>query len=274
MQGLTPSQESAPFFIDDYPAAAKFSPTMVRFRSPSCSSRNVLQTRWYHSEAPFSSLNISFTVGDNKERVRANRERLKQCLKIKYLVSTVQVHGDRIVFAENISQDTEFSNADAIITNQSSVGLLIQQADCQAILLHDPELGVIAAVHNGWRGSSANIIGKTVNIMQERYTVHPANLRAVISPSLGPCCAEFKNYRLELPHLFHSYQVQKNYFDFWAISRKQLTDAGLSEDHIETTEICTVCNRNFFSYRREVRQGRKITGRNGSVIGLHSSTFL
>ena len=226
------------------------------------------------STHPFTSLNLSYGVGDQPARVHANRKRLKQCLKLEVLVSTVQVHGNRVVIVENITKDTEFNHADALITSQRGIGLLIQQADCQAILLHDPELGVIAAVHNGWRGSSANIIGKTVNIMQERYTVHPANLRAVISPSLGPCCAEFKNYRLELPHLFHSYQVQKNYFDFWAISRKQLTDAGLSEDHIETTEICTVCNRNFFSYRREVRQGRKITGRNGSVIGLHSSTFL
>jgi len=219
------------------------------------------------SRSPFTSLNLSFTVGDHPERVHANREQLKQYLNIEYLVSAVQVHGDRIIIAENIVQDLEVANADALITSQTGLGLLIQQADCQALLIQDPTLGVIAAIHNGWRGSVCNIIGKTVRTMQEHYAVNPVNLRAVISPSLGPCCAEFKNFQFELPKAFYTYQLQPNYFDFWAISRDQLTRAGLKKDQIETTKICTACTGDFFSYRRAVQRGNGITGRNGSIIG-------
>lgn len=220
------------------------------------------------SSNSFATLNLSFGVGDDSNNVRVNRRRLKQWLGIDYFVSAVQVHGDQVVIAEDIRQDTEFEEADSLITREPGVGLLIQQADCQAILLHDPVQGVIGAVHNGWRGSTLNIIAETVATMHEYYRVNPDTLKAVISPSLGPCCAEFINYQQELPKPFHSRQVSPFHFDFWAISRNQLTEAGLKDRNIETTGICTVCNKDFFSYRRAVRQGSGVTGRNGSVIAL------
>lgn len=220
------------------------------------------------SSNSFASLNLSFGVGDDWDNVKINRQRLKQCMGIHSLVSVVQVHGDQVVIAEDIKQDTLFEEADSLITNEPGVGLLIQQADCQAVLLHDPAKGVIGAVHNGWRGSTLNIIVKTVVAMHDYYGVTPDNLKAVISPSLGPCCAEFINFQQELPKSFHSRQVSPCHFDFWAISRDQLTEAGLKDTNIETAEICTVCNRDFFSYRRAVRYGNGVTGRNGSVIAL------
>ena len=227
------------------------------------------------SPHPYTSLNLSFGVGDNQESVTANRQRVKQLLAIDYLVSARQVHGNDLVIAEDIDQDTMFNNADAIITSQPGIGLLIQQADCQAILLHDPEQGVIGAIHNGWRGSRLNIIAKTVAVMQDRYAVRPTNLRAVISPSLGPCCAEFINFQQELPEAWQAWQVRPCYFDFWEISRYQLRETGLKNKHIETTGVCTVCNsKDFFSYRRAVKHGNSQTGRNGSVIALTTFPYL
>ncbi len=217
---------------------------------------------------PFDGLNLSFSVGDQAEKVRENRRILKQCLPMEHLVSATQVHGERVAVAEEIRQDMEFFEYDAIVTSQPGVGLLIQQADCQAVLLHDPVQNVIAAVHNGWRGSTLNIAGRTVAVMQQQYGVNPVDLKAVISPSLGPCCAQFTNYRLELPESFHSCRVSSDYFDFWAITRRQLTEAGLRDENIEAAAICTMCSRDFFSYRRAMQQGDGTTGRNGSVISL------
>ncbi|MGX9728353.1 MAG: peptidoglycan editing factor PgeF [Candidatus Electronema sp. VV] len=224
------------------------------------------------SGPPFASLNLSYGVGDSPENVAANRQRLKQQLGIKLLASAVQVHGDRVLAVEDVRQDVEYKGADALVTSQRGVGLLIQQADCQAVLLHDPVREVIGAAHNGWKGSVLNIIAATVRLMRERYGCNPAELRAVISPSLGPCCAEFVNWRTELPASMHRHQIRENYFDFSAISREQLIEAGVQAAHIETAGICTVCNQNFFSYRRAVReQGRAgRTGRCGSVIALPS----
>jgi YfiH family protein len=217
---------------------------------------------------PFASLNLSFGVGDSPERVFENRRLIKQCLGLEYLVSANQVHGDQVIIAEDILQDIEFTGFDSLITSQRGVGLLIQQADCQAVLLHDSVQQVIAAVHSGWRGSTLDITGRTVSMMEKQYGVQPADLRAVISPSLGPCCAQFTNYRLELPKSFHSMQVKPGYFDFWEITRNQLIEAGLCGENIETAEICTMCSSDFFSYRRAVQQRNGITGRNGSVISL------
>ena len=225
------------------------------------------------SAAPFTGLNLSLSVGDDPAAVSQNREKVKRHLNVQYLASAVQVHGDQVAVVENITCDQEYKDIDALISGQKGVGLLIQQADCQAVLLHDPQRKVIGAVHSGWKGSVANIIAKTVRAMQENFGTLPDDLRAVISPSLGPCCAEFVHYEKELPASFHQWQVTDNHFDFWAISRWQLREAGLRNDHIEAIEICTLCTKDFFSYRRakttvDLRGGSGVTGRNGSVITL------
>ncbi|MFO7628638.1 MAG: cytochrome c biogenesis protein ResB [Prochlorococcaceae cyanobacterium] len=62
-----------------------------------------------------------------------------------------------------------------------------------------------AAVHCGWRGSVQNILPQVIKVMAENYATAPADLLAVISPSLGPCCAEFVNYRRELPPAFEQF---------------------------------------------------------------------
>jgi YfiH family protein len=220
------------------------------------------------SEGLFASLNLSYHVGDLEEHVRINRTRALQAIGLTHLISAHQVHGDRILIAEPAHRNTELQGYDAIISDLPDTGLLIQQADCQAILLWAPDNRIIAAIHCGWRGSVAEIIGKTIASLEKHFGVSPKSLRAVISPSLGPCCSEFIHYRKELPAWMHTYQVSPRYFDFWAISRRQLIDAGLQDPHIETIGLCTRCNEHFFSYRRAAHTSGGVTGRNGSVIGL------
>jgi YfiH family protein len=226
------------------------------------------------SLSPFTGLNLSVGVGDESAAVQANREKVKKELSIQFLASAVQVHGDQVAVVKDIREDHEYHNVDALITRQSGVGLLIQQADCQAVLLHDPKQGAIAAVHSGWRGSVANIIAKTIRAMEEEFGTAPENMRAVISPSLGPCCAEFSNYEKELPASFQHWRIPENHFDFWEISHWQLQEAGVLSNHIKAVGICTMCNQNFFSYRRAMKkqEERGVTGRNGSVIALLSDS--
>ncbi|UCD66347.1 MAG: laccase domain-containing protein, partial [Deltaproteobacteria bacterium] len=130
-------------------------------------------------------------------------------------------------------------------------------------MLYDHAKKVVGIAHAGWRGSVANIIASTVSAMSDAFATDPVDLIAAISPSLGPCCAEFVNYRSELPVALHDYQVRPDYFDFWAISRDQLCKAGLRLENIHIAGICTCCSHDYFSYRRD-----KKTGRFASVIGL------
>ena len=220
------------------------------------------------SEAPFASLNLGHHVGDADERVRANRERVLAAVGLRRLVSVHQVHGDRILRVERRHLHTEPEGYDALISTLPDTGVMIQHADCQAILLEAPAAKIVAAIHCGWRGSVLDLIGKTILCLHNEYGVAPADLLAVIGPSLGPCCAEFIHYATELPAWMHAFQAQPRHFDFWAISRAQLLDAGLLPDRIDIAGLCTRCDPQFFSYRRARAEADGVTGRNGSIVGL------
>jgi YfiH family protein len=218
------------------------------------------------SLAPFDSLNLSFSVGDRREAAVENRRRVQQALGLTWLASAHQVHGQgEAVIAENPAEpNDEMATADILFTDQPGVGLLIQQADCQAVMLYDPGRRVVANVHCGWRGQVQKVLGAAVARLAARYGCRPAELYAAISPSLGPCCAEFRNFRQEFPPELWRYEVRPHYFDLWQLSRDQLQTAGLKPNNIEVAGLCTRCRgAEFFSYRRD-----KITGRQGTIIGL------
>jgi polyphenol oxidase len=221
---------------------------------------------------PFDTNNISYGVGDEIGTVEKNRELVKRSLQLERLVSARQVHGDSVyVSSSDLYRDTEIDAVDALLTKVPGVGLMIQQADCQAILLFDPVRPAIGAIHCGWRGNVAGIIGKTVEKMGECFGSAPAHLRVLVSPSLGPCCGEFVNYKKELPMAFHGFQVQENYFDFWQITRWQLQECGIREQAITIAGVCTVCSPEYFSYRRACREGNGKTGRQCTVIALNGA---
>jgi hypothetical protein len=220
------------------------------------------------SPEPFHSLNLSFTVGDQGPLVLANRALVQQALGLDGLVSATQVHGCRasMVTAGNPGPQEEIADADILLTRQPGLGLLIKQADCQAVMLYDPVRRVAANVHCGWRGQVANILQEAVTLLGERCGCRPEDLVAALGPSLGPCCAEFRNYRQELPPELWTYQVRPTYFDLWALSRDQLLAAGLKPPQIDIAGICTRCRGDeLFSYRRD-----HLTGRQGAVIALRS----
>jgi len=222
---------------------------------------------------PFFSRNVSFGVGDEDAVVRKNRELIKQFLQTDRLLSARQVHGDAVYrYAGETGGEDEIDGVDALITDRPGTGLMIQQADCQAVLLHDPVHRAIGAIHCGWRGSVAGIIGKTVARMRDCFGTESAFLRAAVSPSLGPCCGEFVNYKTELPQAFHRFQVRDSHFDFWAITRWQLQECGIAAAAITVSGRCTSCSPEYFSYRRAVRNGMGRTGRNCSVIVLCRET--
>lgn len=218
---------------------------------------------------PFAGLNVSLSVGDDEQTVLENREALKQCLGVDTLLTARQVHGEEIYcLSHGVTGDTMAGEADSLITNQPGVGLLIQQADCQGVLLYDPVRRVIGAVHCGWRGSVAGLIGATVSMMERVFDCRAVDMYGAVSPSLGPCCSEFVNHAVELPAEFGPFQVRQNYFDFWQISHYQLCQAGLRPEAVSVAAVCTSCSSDYFSYRRACREAEGVTGRNCSVIAL------
>jgi YfiH family protein len=221
------------------------------------------------SRGLFGSCNVGGDAGDTCEAVAENRRRVKEAMGVTSLLTANQVHGTDIFCMNQMpSGDVEGGEADALVTNIPGVGLMIQQADCQAVLLHDPVRRVIGAVHCGWRGSVRQILARVIGFMQENYGSIPSDMHGVISPSLGPCCAEFVNYKTELPPEFRDFMVGGNHFDFWRISRYQMVSSGMDGARIQTAGVCTCCSEDYFSYRRAVKNSGGVTGRNCSVICL------
>jgi YfiH family protein len=220
------------------------------------------------SLSPFDSLNISFDVGDMESDVVKNRKIVLKELGFEKMVSVNQVHGIlhyipkplEGVYGEHLSKK---ENADIIITDNPGQLLLIKTADCQPVLIADRKKKVCAAVHCGWKGLVSNVIIKALDIMMEKYQCEPKNMAAAIGPSLGSCCAEFVNYRKEIPESFWNYRVGEYNFDLKEISKQQLLKEGLEEKNIWVDQNCTKCRQDlYFSYRNN-----KKTGRQASVIG-------
>ncbi len=245
------------------------------------------------SKGSYKSLNVGFGVGDDHRTVLENRKIISRCINAEDLVFLNQVHGrrivvfakeshscqrtdadddDNIVYSDNSDSREDDSGidaerrfeADAMITNVPKKVLVIQTADCQSVLIYDPIQHVAANVHAGWRGTINDIIGSTVTAMEKKFGCRAQDMIAGIGPSLGLCCAEFVNYKNEIPKTFWKYKHDDDHFDFWSISRDQLCDKGVLPENVDVSGICTKCDTNrFFSYR-----GEGTTGRFANLIGL------
>jgi YfiH family protein len=215
-----------------------------------------------------ASFNIGLRCGDPEPVVKQNRERMLSCFGRPLGIFARQVHGTDVGVVETTVASTGQAmigvDGDALATVQRDHALVIQVADCQPVLIVDPVRKAVANVHSGWRGSIGNILGRTIDALVKRLGCRPQDMIAAIGPSLGPCCAQFINYRKEIPPRYWKYRRAGDLFDFWRLSIDQLVDAGVPHEAVSVAGICTRCNQHmFFSYR-----GRKNTGRFAAVIGI------
>jgi YfiH family protein len=218
------------------------------------------------SRPPYESLNTSYTVGDHGEDVASNLHRINDALGVEMMIFMNQRHGENILILDKNTPPKfgEAPSADALITDLPHIGLMVKQADCQGVIVFDPIKQVVANVHCGWRGNVTNILGKVIERMTRYFGSQGSHLLAGIGPSLGPCCAEFITHDKIFPKSFQPFMIRENYFDLWAISRRQLMEAGVRGENIEIAGLCTRCRPDlFYSYRRQKR-----TGRFGSVAML------
>lgn len=161
----------------------------------------------------------------------------------------------------------QIEGVDALITNSREVALMTYHADCPSIFLLDPIRKAIGLAHAGWRGTVLEIAAKTAQKMNERYGSRPEDLLAGIGPSIGPCCFEvgedvagifeamFPEYANDIVHPKTEGQTGddgKWTVDLWEANRRILLDAGLREENITVTDLCTKCREEYFySHRRQ-----------------------
>ena len=113
------------------------------------------------SSGNFHSLNLAYNVGDERANVDANLQRLQSALQTDLpLLRVNQVHGNEVIDVADLDLDANLSwtrpptiEADGMVTAGLVGVVAVQTADCVPLLLADPDSGVVAAVHVGWRGA-------------------------------------------------------------------------------------------------------------------------
>ena len=163
----------------------------------------------------------------------------------------------------------------ALVTDRPDIALVVTAADCVPVYLLDPERRVIGLVHAGWRGTVAGAGAAAVAKMAAAFGSRPEAIRAVVGPSIGPCCYEvdaavtgpLRAHFGEQANLFlqPGAREAKWMLDLWEANRTDLTRAGVPRDQIQLSRACTACGvGDFFSHRAESGKA----GRGAAVLLL------
>lgn len=175
-----------------------------------------------------------------------------------------QIHSDRVLLPA-AGAAGECGEGDALVAGPGGPALCVVTADCVPVLLAGPE--GITAIHAGWRGLAAGVIGRTVEEAARTLGADPAGWTAWIGPAIGPCCYEVGPEVAEQvaaasdPAVMIPGSAGKPHLDLHAAARRQLERAGIKDIH--TVPTCTRCDaERLWSYRRE----GKAAGRNLALI--------
>ncbi|WP_020564757.1 peptidoglycan editing factor PgeF [Methylosarcina fibrata] len=210
------------------------------------------------SDGPYESLNMALHVGDDGERVRKNRQIVNTQLKLpSEPVWLDQVHGNGVTRAERGLVRPRF---DASFTEESGIVSAVLTADCLPLLICAADGSRVAAVHAGWRGLLAGVIGNTVATFPGR------DLLVWLGPAIGPECFEVGSevreaFLSKSESSIEAFKVGRNgkwLADIYQLARSEL--AGLGIARVYGGNFCTVTEAGrFFSYRREPVTGRMAT---------------
>lgn len=232
------------------------------------------------SSEPFSSLNLSESVPDDKANVYANRSRAYGAFgrQAENVVQAHLVHGANVTRVTRKNNGTWMPHTDGIITNQPGCALAMNFADCAPVLVYDPLNKAIGLGHAGWMGAVRDLPGALIRAMTAEFGSDPAELLAAIGPAIGPCCYEVSEPVVsQVREVFEAPESlllngQNGapaandghfYFDLPEANRRNLQRAGVQ--HIEMSGLCTACRTDWF-YSHRAEKGR--TGRFGTIFIL------
>lgn len=226
------------------------------------------------SSGIFAGLNCAIGSTDQTEVVAINRARVTEAMGVApdSLVSVHQVHSALAVPVTGpLSIRPE---ADAMVTATPGVLLGVLTADCQPVLFHDAQAGVIGAAHAGWRGAVDGVLEATLDAM-EALGATRARISAVIGPTISQSAYEvgpefLDRFRAEdgaALRFFANGQGDRFLFDLPGYGLYRLRQAGVG--HAEWTGHCTYRDPDrFYSFRRTTHAGEADYGRLISTVRL------
>lgn len=190
------------------------------------------------------------------------------------LILQHQVHGKsgRAVDNSHASSPALVVEGDYQITNKTGFSIGVLTADCLPIIYVDRHNKAIGIAHAGWKGSDLAISTQVIKHMQQKYNTHIPHLEIYFGPSAQPCCYQVNEEFIrqlsnqEFTQITTQHRNNSLYFDLPEYNRQILQTIGVHPRQINGDHnLCTICNINFCSYRREPNSAiRQI-----SAIGLY-----
>ena len=240
------------------------------------------------SKEHLSSLNLGFNLGDEREKVLENFRILGSLFEAKPedFVLTQQTHSINVrrVGKEDrgkgIFRERNYTDVDALITNEEGVILTAFSADCVPILFYDKGHRAIASCHSGWRGTHGRILARVIEAMQREFSSKPEEIYIAIGPSICKNCYEvsedvgeafleaFPALREETKNVSPIERVseEKFHIDLWELNRIIALEAFIPPENISISGYCTMERPDlFFSHRYS--QGKR--GVQGAFISLN-----
>ena len=228
------------------------------------------------SEGIYASLNCGRGSADGKDRVEENRARVAARLGAEpgRLTGPKQAHTAKALIVTTPWKPGEAPEADAVVTNVRGLAVCVLTADCAPILLADPEAGVIAAAHAGWKGAKGGVIESAIEAM-ESLGARLDRISAAIGPAISQAAyevsPEFKAAFLADGETNQRHFTQpeggKPHFNLPGYVRERLRSKGAGS--IQDIGACTYENESIlFSYRRSVHKFEADYGRQISAILL------
>lgn len=227
------------------------------------------------SKDHLSSMNLSFSRGDERDNVLENHRRFAKALGYdeKKLVFSDQVHKDHIRICteedagKGIIIESDIKETDGLMTEVKGLPLITFFADCVPLLFYAPDINTVAAVHSGWKGTFLRIGPKTVKLFRDR-NADISKLICYIGPSICGDCYEIGPDTAENFMDFNDGIILRdNHNGKYNLSlqkaiRKTLIKEGMKEENIEISDICTACNSDIlFSHR-------KTNGKRGNLAAV------
>jgi YfiH family protein len=206
------------------------------------------------------------------------------------IVRVHQVHGaDFLIRRAGDPPPAALPDADIIVSNDPTISIAIQTADCVPILIADRRTGAVAAAHAGWRGLAAGVPRVTVQALAREFGSRPRDLVAAAGPSIGACCYEVgpevrqrfeeagwpesttsgwffararpTKHNPSMAGLRTEPRPRHWYFDSGLAASDQLESAGVPRAQIFAVALCTASHpATLCSYRRDGAGAGRIAG--------------
>jgi len=221
----------------------------------------------------FKDKDFEISMNDIKElRFSNTLKSIVFSLGFHKLIILDQIHSsygininNTLVLSKDISMFEQ--QGDYLITNIKNLALIVLTADCVPVVLYDQKQNVVGLVHAGWKGSATNIIEKVLQVMNIHYGTIIQDIIVSFGPSARKCCYEVSEKFIDeftwFKRSLKAFDKRNDrwYFDNVIFLQEQLIDFGLDEQNInKTNALCTICNNNFCSFRREKENaGRQVT---------------